>query len=91
VATGSLRADEVSGVFVAPERQGEGLGGLVMDALEEAALRAGQCSTRLSVSLPSRRFYERRGYRILEARSIDVGGGERLDYWEAVKELRAGP
>ena len=41
----------------------------------------------LSVSLPSRGFYERRGYRILAARFIDVGEGEQLDYWAAEKVL----
>jgi hypothetical protein len=40
-----------------------------------------------SVSLPPRGFYERRGYRIGEARLIDGGGGQRLDRWQARKRL----
>jgi ribosomal protein S18 acetylase RimI-like enzyme len=72
VATGAIVAGEVTGVFVAPERQGDGLGGIVMDELEAHASRNGQRSVSLSVSLPSRGFYRRRGYRIVEARSIDV-------------------
>jgi hypothetical protein len=44
-------------------------------------------SVELDVSLPSRGFYERRGYRMLEDRSIDVGEGETLDYWRAAKRL----
>ncbi|MGB4441754.1 MAG: hypothetical protein WBJ62_05965 [Coriobacteriia bacterium] len=52
-------------------------------AAREDALPAAE----LSVSLPSRGFYERRGYRILEACSIDVDEGERLDYWAAEKQL----
>jgi GNAT superfamily N-acetyltransferase len=87
VATGAIVAGEVTGVFVVPERQGGGLGGTVMDDLEAQAIRSGQRSVSLSVSLPSRGFYRRRGYRIVEARSIDVGEGQRLDYWQAVKEL----
>jgi hypothetical protein len=41
----------------------------------------------LSVSLPSRRFYEALGYEIVEERSIDVGEGQRLDFWQAHKAL----
>ena len=40
VATGALVAHEITGVFVAPECQGEGLGSLIMDDLERAAARA---------------------------------------------------
>lgn len=87
VATGSLVGPEISGVFVDPALQGRGVGALVMDALESAARETGLPAAGLSVSLPSRGFYERRGYRILEARSIDVGEGERLEYWAAEKSL----
>ena len=44
----------------------------------------------ISVSLPSRGFYERLGYVILEECSIDVGEGEKLDYWQAKKKLHKG-
>ena len=61
-----------------------------MDALEGAARAAGQLSIQLDVSLPSEGFYRRRGYRLLESRWIDVGDGERLDYWTAEKSLGVG-
>ncbi len=54
-------------------------------AAREDALPAAE----LSVSLPSRGFYERRGCRILEARFIDAGEGEQLDYWAVEKLLGA--
>jgi hypothetical protein len=44
----------------------------------------------LSVSLPSRRFYENLGYELVEACSIDVGEGQRLDFWKARKMLAGG-
>lgn len=87
VATGSLVGPEISGVFVDPAFQGHGVGALVMDELESAAGEMGLPAVELSVSLPSRGFYQRRGYRILEALSIDVGEGEQLDYWAAEKLL----
>jgi predicted N-acetyltransferase YhbS/methionine aminopeptidase len=90
VATGSLVGAEISGVFVLPQLQRSGIGGRVMDRLEREAELAGCDSVRLDVSLPSRGFYERRGYRLLESRSMDVGEGERLDYWTAEKPLGTG-
>jgi GNAT superfamily N-acetyltransferase len=87
VATGSVVADEIVGVFVSPDCQRSGVGAYVMDELEAVAQAGGFASTRLSASLPSVGFYERRGYRMLEARSIDVGEGQRLDYWVAQKDL----
>jgi GNAT superfamily N-acetyltransferase len=87
VATGSLVGDEITAVFVTPRAQRTGLGGLVMDRLEALAASVGSRSVRLSVSLPSRAFYERRGYQVVEERSLDVGEGEYLDYWDAEKSL----
>jgi putative acetyltransferase len=87
VATGSLVGAEISGVFVLPPLQRSGIGGQMMDRLEREAVSAGRDAARLDVSLPSRGFYERRGYRLLEGRSMDVGEGERLDYWTAEKPL----
>jgi len=87
VATGSLVDGQIFGVFVRPDHQGAGLGRAVMRALEQAAVAAGQTEFVLSVSLPSRRFYERLGYEMVEPRSRDVGEGQRLDYWAARKSL----
>lgn len=87
VATGALVDGEIGTVFVLPRAQGAGVGAAMMGELERAAVRAGLRSVELDVSLPSRGFYERRGYRVIESRSIDVGEGETLDYWRAVKPL----
>jgi GNAT superfamily N-acetyltransferase len=90
VATGAVVDDEISGVFVSPGRQGRGIGTTVMDALEAAALEDGCSHACLSVSQPARGFYERRGYRMVDECSLDVGEGQRLDYWQAVKHLGGG-
>jgi putative acetyltransferase len=87
VATGAIVGADISGVFVHPQLQNRGIGGQVMDRLELDAELAGRDSVRLDVSLPSKGFYESRGYRLLESCSIDVGEGERLDYWTAEKWL----
>ena len=88
LGTGSLVGDEIEGVFVRPDIQKSGLGAFVMDELEAIATSVGLRSVELSASLPSVGFYEHRDYHMLEARSVDVGEGERLDYWMARKCLR---
>ena len=90
IATGAIVGEEVTGVFVDPRFQKLGIGGQVMDRLEGIARVGGSAAVRLDVSLPSRGFYESRGYKSLESRSIDVGEGERLDYWAAEKSLGEG-
>ena len=58
-----------------------------MKELEERAVLNAVGEVALSVSLPSRRFYGSLGYEIIENRSIDVGEGQQLNYWEAKKKL----
>ena len=88
IATGGLAGGEISGVFVDPEFQRGGIGATLMRALEGKAAEKGLAGVELDVSLTSRGFYERLGYEILEERSIDVGEGQRLDYWRARKRLK---
>jgi GNAT superfamily N-acetyltransferase len=91
VATGAVVGGEISGLFVRPDFQGCGIGAALMRELEEKAKAGGHDAAELSVSLPSRGFYGRLGYRITDARSIDVGEGQRLDYWQAEKHLDGNP
>ena len=87
IGTGSLVGADVVGVFVHPEFQHQGVGRSLMQELEKKAVVNGITEVMLSVSLPSRRFYESLGYKIVEDRTIDVGDGQQLDYWEAKKTL----
>lgn len=87
IGTGSLVGEDILGVFVYPEFQHQGYGKTIMKELEKKAILNGVSEVVLSVSLPSKRFYENLGYRILESHTIDVGEGQPLDYWEAKKKL----
>lgn len=87
-ATGALMGHEILGVFVRRDLQGHGHGRAIMRALEARAESRGIREITLSVSLPSRRFYERLGYTILEAHAVDVGEGQRLEYWTASLALK---
>jgi GNAT superfamily N-acetyltransferase len=85
VATGSLVANEISGVFVAPKSQGYGYGTTIMQDLESRAQINDFSEIILDISLPSRRLYEKLHYQISEECIFDVGMGEILKYWKGVK------
>jgi ribosomal protein S18 acetylase RimI-like enzyme len=87
IATGSIVGADILGVFVDPEFQHQGYGTSLMQELEKKAIVNGIEMVVLSVSLPSRRFYEILGYEIIAEHTIDVGEGQRLDYWDARKTL----
>jgi ribosomal protein S18 acetylase RimI-like enzyme len=90
LATGSISGGEISGVFVDPAFQHAGIGARMMHALEGRAVEKGWAEVVLDVSVPSRGFYERLGYTIAETCAIDVGEGQKLDYWKAKKRLLQG-
>lgn len=87
LATGSLVGTEIVGVFVRDEHQRRGYGKAVMAELERMAIAKGLPEVSLSVSLPSRVFYEHLGYDVLGECALDVGGGQYLKYWEGKKVL----
>ena len=87
VATGSIVDSEILAVFVHPRYQHGGRGKALMQDLEEEARQRGVTESELSVSLPSKRFYEGLGYELVEEKSKDVGEGQRLDFWKARKFL----
>jgi GNAT superfamily N-acetyltransferase len=87
VATGAVVGNEILGVFVRSEEQEKGYGKTIMNELERRAKTRGFVEITLSISLPSRKFYEALGYEIVGDRSVDVGQGQRLDYWEAQKTI----
>ena len=87
VATGALVGKEILGVFVKPEDQGQGFGKRIMNELEERAKKKAVWEIVLSVSLPSRKFYEALGYEVLEECLLDVGEGQHLNYWPARKTI----
>ena len=88
LGTGSIINKDISGVFIHPEFQGQGIGGGLIRELENRVIARGYAESELSVSLPSRGFYESLRYEILEECSIDVGEEQHLYYWQAKKLLR---
>lgn len=87
LATGALIGSEITGVFVHPDHQRQGYGKAIMTRLEQIAMEEEISELSLSISLPSRRFYENLGYTVLDECMRDVGGGEFLKYWSGKKEF----
>jgi GNAT superfamily N-acetyltransferase len=87
LATGSLIGSEIVGVFVHPDHQRQGRGETMMVELESRARAEGLSEITLSISLPSRQFYEHLGYTVLGEHSLDVGKGQYLHYWQGKKKL----
>ena len=86
VATACLVGAEILAVFVDPDYQRFGLGRKLMGLLENRAHINGAAKTVLSISLPSRRFYEGLGYQVVKECSLDLGNGQILKFWNAEKE-----
>jgi GNAT superfamily N-acetyltransferase len=66
-------------IAVAPDLQGEGLGSLILDALEQRGRDAGAREAELftgRLSEANIRLYERQGYRETERAGGDTGGDE---------------
>src|ERR1700687_1192610 len=69
VATGSLVDGEILAMFVHPRLQKGGRGKALMKALENEARASSVTEIGLSISLPSKRFYESLGYKVVEEKS----------------------
>ena len=89
VATASLSGSEIFAVFVDPDHQGNGYGRRLMQKMEDIARASGVAEIHLSVSLPSKRFYEGLGYVIMEPRERKLENGDLLRFWSAKKLLNS--
>lgn len=73
---------EIEAIYVAPERWGRGVGGVLLAAAEELLVARGYEAATLWVletNLPTRRFYERRGWAVDGSRRTEVLGGAEVE------------
>jgi GNAT superfamily N-acetyltransferase len=71
----SYKADEVIGLYVAPDRGRQGIGSILLAAAEAAIAAAGHHRIRIGASLSGRAFYEAKGYRVVADRVWKSRGG----------------
>ncbi len=87
LGTGTLVGAEIKRVFVNPAFQKQGWGRRIMQHLEETAARAGVETVKLDASLPSKTFYDRLGYVMVEPAFLPVENGQRLNFFKMHKTL----
>jgi len=85
-ATGTAVNEEISRLFVLPDRQGQGFGTALMDRLEEIVF-AGHDKIQLDASLSAKAMYLKRGYREKSYEVQPIGNGDFVCY--SVMELSA--
>ena len=61
-------------LYVAPAHQCRGVAAMLAEAVEQAAAREGITRLTVEASRPARRFFEKRGYRILRAQRVERRG-----------------
>jgi len=71
----SYKADEVIGLYVAPDRGRRGIGSALLAAAEAAIAAAGHGKIRIGASLSGRAFYEAKGHRVVAKRLWKSRGG----------------
>lgn len=85
--TGTLLDTNIRRVFVNRQLQGQGLGKLIMEKLEEKALEQGKRIVDLSASLTAKRFYDYLGYITQAEKIINLENNKKLLYYEMIKYL----
>ena len=79
IGTGSHTDNHITRVYVLPEFQGQGFGGMIMDELEKEIF-ASYNYCELDASLPACIFYENRGYKTVKHIKYDIGDGAFMIY-----------
>jgi GNAT superfamily N-acetyltransferase len=87
LGTGTLLGTNIRRVYVNPLHQHQGIGKLIVAALEKKASREMIASIDLEASLVSKRFWESCGYQIDSENFIPLENGQKLNYYNMVKTI----
>jgi GNAT superfamily N-acetyltransferase len=83
-------AAKVRAIFVHPKFARMGLGSLILEAAENAAMEQGFRRFEMGSTLTGLALYALKGYREVSRVSVPVGGGEELEVVRMVKERDVG-
>lgn len=87
IGTGSLIDDYILRVYVEPALQKQGIGKLIMAALEKIALARGEKKVKLRATEISENYYQKLGYVIIEKNLESVENGKELVYYLMEKQI----
>jgi GNAT superfamily N-acetyltransferase len=81
----AVDAAKVRAIFVHPQYARRGLGSLILQAAEEAAMAEGFRRFEMGSTLTGVALYEKKGYRKVERVMVPVGDGEEIEVVRMVK------
>jgi GNAT superfamily N-acetyltransferase len=81
-------AAKIRAFFVHPKWARRGIGGLILEACENAARQAGFTRLEMGATLSGVAFYEAKGYAAVENQDVPLGNGEVLPIVRMAKEFR---
>jgi putative acetyltransferase len=67
-------------MYVHPEHEGRGIASALLTCLEAAARRGGLVRLFTEASITARPFFERRGFKVLNAQLVELRGEEFKNY-----------
>jgi len=83
----SADAAKIRAIFVHPKFARLGLGSLILQAAESAAVKQGFRRFEMGSTLTGVALYTLKGYQEVERRRVPVGGGEQIEVVRMVKEV----
>jgi GNAT superfamily N-acetyltransferase len=81
-------AAKIRAFFVHPEWARRGIGGMILDACERAAIAAGFTRLEMGATLSGVPFYRAKGYAGIENQIAPLGNGEGLPIVKMAKEVK---
>jgi GNAT superfamily N-acetyltransferase len=81
-------AAKIRAFFVRPQWARRGIGGLILEACENAAVAAGFTRLEMGATLSGVEFYRAKGYAALESLEVRLGNGEVLPIVRMAKEFK---
>lgn len=84
----SRDAAKIRAFFVHPEWARRGIGSLILEACENAAIAAGFARLEMGATLSGVAFYKAKGYSEIEKQEVPLGNGETLPIIKMAKEVK---
>jgi GNAT superfamily N-acetyltransferase len=81
-------AAKIRAFFVHPDWARQGIGSMILNACENAAIAAGFTQLEMGATLSGVAFYRASGYKEIENQSAPLGNGESLPIVRMAKEVR---